>query len=119
MMNKKSKRDKMTCQCPSGHKLRGSVDLIGKTVRCPRCNEKFVFGYQVREKVTDTAVVRLLGDGPTPPPIPGQQKAMRPCSRCGTQIPNSVSVCEHCKCYVGALPDFFQQIQDSNEASHN
>ena len=103
--------EKMTCQCPKGHKLRGSVDLIGKSIRCPRCNEKFVFGYTVRQNVTDTAVMRILGDAPPAPPTPKAETAeTRPCTKCGVEISNNASVCKHCHTYVGKLPDFFAKL---------
>ena len=59
-------KERMLCQCPRGHKLRGSVDLIGEMVRCPRCRQEFVFGYAIRESISDTAVVQILGERPAP-----------------------------------------------------
>lgn len=110
---------KITCKCSRGHKVRGSATLIGKTVRCPRCSDQFVFGYEVRESVSDTAVMRILGDGPAPPPEPKAQALKRPCSRCGVGISPSASICEHCNCYVGQLPDFFEKLGTAARASNN
>ncbi len=112
-------RESVTCKCPRGHKLRGNAGLIGKTVRCPRCSEKFVFGYQVRQHVTDTAVVRILGDAPAPPPTPQDDPATRPCTRCGVAMSATATVCDHCNCYVGHLPDYFGQLETRRPASKN
>ncbi|MDM4016714.1 hypothetical protein [Roseiconus lacunae] len=113
--------ERVTCKCPGGHKVRGGSELIGKIVRCPRCKEKFVFGYQVRETVTDTAVVRLLGDGPTVPQAPSAtEPALRPCTRCGIAISKNASVCKHCNCYVGHLPDYLTRLGSAaGDSSHN
>ncbi|KAA5545241.1 hypothetical protein FYK55_06140 [Roseiconus nitratireducens] len=112
--------EQMTCQCPNGHKLRGNVELIGKTIRCPRCSETFVFGYQVRPSVTDTAVMRILGDGPGamgPAQEETPQPRLRPCKRCGVSISATVSVCKHCNCYVGMLPDYLAQMHPPSNAA--
>ncbi|OYP35180.1 hypothetical protein [Rhodopirellula sp. MGV] len=112
--------ERVTCKCPGGHKVRGGSDLIGKTVRCPRCKEKFVFGYQIRETVTDTAVVRMLGDFPSLPVAPiAEQPTMRPCGRCGIAISTNASVCKHCQCYVGHLPDFFARLSNPKGGSNH
>jgi len=113
------KRETVTCKCPRGHKLRGNAGLIGKTVCCPRCSEKFIFGYQVRQYVSDTAVVRILGDAPTAPPLPRDEPETRPCTRCGVAISAVATVCEHCNCYVGHLPDYMGKMGDRRPASQN
>ena len=60
---------KITVQCPKGHRLRGGTNLCGKTIRCPKCQAEFVFAPTKpsppeNRQVTDTAVMRILGDGP-------------------------------------------------------
>ncbi len=111
--------EQMTCRCPRGHKLRGKAEMVGKTVRCPRCSEKFVFGYFVRDSVTDTAVVRLLGDAPAPPPEPVKDPSVRMCVRCGVSTSAHLSVCQHCNCYVGVMPDFLSSITPNGKANTN
>ncbi|MCC9603245.1 hypothetical protein LOC67_22070 [Stieleria sp. JC731] len=112
--------ERVTCKCPRGHKVRGGSELIGKTVRCPRCKEKFVFGYQIREAVTDTAVVRMLGDAPAIPAAPvAEEPSLRPCTRCGVAISKNASVCKHCNCYVGHLPDFFARLNATGGGSNH
>lgn len=63
---------KITVTCPDGHRLRGGTLLVGKTVRCPKCHTEFVFAgnhQRAGEKrsVTDTGVLRILGEMPKPP----------------------------------------------------
>ncbi|MEM6469971.1 MAG: hypothetical protein AAF802_10490 [Planctomycetota bacterium] len=118
--NNKIPSEQLTCKCQCGQKVRGKPSLIGKTVRCPRCHEKFVFGYFIREKVTDTAVVRLLGDAPEVPPIPEKLTVeTRKCERCGVEISPKVSVCDKCQCYVGSLPDFFGKLSGIQKTTRN
>lgn len=79
-MNEQNER--MLCRCPQGHKLRAGVALIGKMVRCPKCGETFVFGYAIRETVSDATVLRILGDArfrSQPEPARGRPPAV-PCS---------------------------------------
>ena len=113
--------ESMTCECPNGHRLRGSVKLIGKSIRCPRCNEKFVFGYYIRQTVSDTAVMRILGDPPSPPPAPepSDENATRPCDKCGVEVSSNATVCKHCNTYLGKLPDFFAKLRSSSKPSFN
>ena len=57
-------------KCPTGHRLRGSVSLIGKQVACPECQTRFEIGQPKKQSVTESGVMRILGDGPgeLPPP---------------------------------------------------
>ncbi|QDV40290.1 hypothetical protein Enr13x_00960 [Stieleria neptunia] len=59
------KKERMLCQCPNGHRLRGDAALIGKTIRCPRCRETFVFGYAIWETLSDAAILKILAEAPT------------------------------------------------------
>ncbi len=118
-MNDSTNEERMTCKCPRGHKLRGGISLVGKTVRCPRCSDKFVFGYQIRESVTDTAVVRMLGDAPQPAPVVQDLPTTRPCPRCSVGISMTAHVCSNCNCYVGNLPDFFAKLNRAPRPSKN
>ena len=113
MNESKTPEQKITCACPRGHKLRGGPEMIGRQVRCPRCRDVFSFGYAIRESVSDTAVLRLLGDAPAPPPEPKSAVRARPCNKCGHAISPEATVCQHCKFYVGQLDTFFQQLHRS------
>ena len=109
---------KITMSCPSGHRVRGGANLVGHTVRCPKCQAEFVFGEKTPpaepKEVTDTGVMRILGEmSDSDMPAQGGEVALRPCSRCGVAIPESLTVCSHCNCYVGVMPSFMKQITDS------
>jgi hypothetical protein len=116
------KSERMLCRCPHGHKLRGSVELIGESVRCPRCNEKFVFGYQIRESISDTAVVRILGDAP-PSSRPNSDSESQDdeglCDRCGGPVSRAAGVCNPCQNSSSTLPDFFSQLRGGSDSSIN
>ena len=116
------KTERMLCRCPHGHKLRGSVDLIGESVRCPRCNEKFVFGYQIRESISDTAVVRILGDAPSSSGSESDSESEPDppaCSSCGAPVSDTAIVCKPCLNSMGALPDFFSQLRGGSDSTVN
>lgn len=79
-MHEPQPTSKITHLCPSGHRLSGGAELVGKTVKCPRCGAAFVFAPSAEapptspsapvnddRRVTDTRVMRILGDHPSPP----------------------------------------------------
>lgn len=102
----------ITMKCPSGHKLRGNKAMVGKTVRCPRCEVAFVISPPENRKVTDTTVMRILGDSPALPPMPEnvREPEQRPCPRCAVSIKKDANVCQHCNCYVGVMPRFMKNM---------
>ena len=78
-MNKLQPENTITVSCPSGHRLRGGFEMFGKNVKCPRCQAAFVFAPAKandsdHRAVTDTGVMRILGDMPqvTAPPAKTQ-----------------------------------------------
>ncbi len=109
---------KVTTACPSGHKVRGRSDLVGKKVRCPRCEVEFVFALTYKpaadaavKEVTDTGVMRILGSMDAVPPAPKRRATTeRPCPRCGTSVLDSASVCGKCNCYLGVMPAFLSEM---------
>ncbi|MGI9474858.1 MAG: hypothetical protein ACR2NZ_25230 [Rubripirellula sp.] len=116
-MNQSKLETKITVACPSGHRLRGDATLEGKTVKCPKCASDFVFASAGQRKsaseaaVTDTGVMRILGDMGSLPPAPERVGAStRPCTRCGVAISESLAVCNHCNCYIGVMPTFLKQM---------
>ncbi len=107
----------MEVSCPNGHRLSGSNSMMGRKVRCPKCSVTFAFAAAAKNALTETGVLRILGDVP-PLPMPTEQvpKVRKACPRCSRFISVHANVCEHCACYVGAMPHFVQQmIQDSKK----
>ncbi len=107
--------------CPAGHSVRGEVSMAGQKVRCPRCDVPFVFAPPERavvvnapkkSGVTESSVMRILGELDPLPPPPGPQTrvATRPCPKCQVAIAETSAVCGHCKCYVGAMPSFLRDM---------
>ncbi len=119
-----SEPKKISCTCPNGHKVRGDVSFAGEKVRCPRCQQTFVFGEKQTEKapVTESAVMRILVDPQmSEDPVASmfdnpRQEAPKtcPCSRCGVAIDETATVCKHCNSYVGAMPGFMQTLMKGN-----
>lgn len=110
---------KITMACPSGHRVRGGVEMLGRTVRCPKCQVEFRFTTEPKRttpepdsrQMTDTGVMRILGDFNQMPEAPESTEAtLKPCTRCGVPIPETLTVCNHCNCYVGLMPSFMKQI---------
>jgi hypothetical protein len=144
---------KITVVCPQGHRLRGGTKLVGKTIRCPKCRSEFVFAPTKptpppNRAVTDTAVMRILGDGPGSPaveskvdesnhrlisdtgvirilddqasaPPPPSTVEMRPCPRCKIPTPEAAAVCEHCNCYLGVMPTFLKQLHGTSDVAQS
>ena len=122
-MNELTAKTKFTVKCPKGHHVRGGTLVLGKTVRCPKCHSKFVFAPTNpadKKPVTESGVMRILGDMPqATAALPRASVPMRPCTRCGVSIPESLAVCSHCHCYVGVLPTFLQQLTPSSDTQRN
>lgn len=114
--------NKVTAACPAGHKLRGNSSLVGKRVKCPRCDVEFVFALTFKrsdqvdaKEVTDTGVMRILGSMDAVPPAPKRRvNTDRPCTRCGASVPENTAVCSQCNCYIGVLPAFLSEMAPAN-----
>ena len=119
-MNENTANTKITVSCPAGHRLRGDIKMAGSTVRCPKCSVEFVFApvkseTPVNQAVTDTGVMRILGESPVLPPPPVKKLTIdRACPRCGISMSIDASVCKHCNCYVGVMPSFMQDLVPKN-----
>jgi hypothetical protein len=72
-----------------------------------------------KRAVTDTGVMRILGDQPEISKPASGAVPLRPCSRCGVHIPESMAVCDHCHCYVGVLPAFMRQLTSDDQDPNN
>lgn len=123
VVNQDNISSKITVSCPSGHRLRGDITLSGSTVRCPKCQQAFVFAPSSNEaghpaaaaekhsRVTDTGVMRILGESEPLPPLPEHKPLIeRACPRCSLRVSPEATVCRHCNCYIGAMPQFMQQM---------
>lgn len=102
-------------QCPNGHRLTGPAELVGRKVRCSKCQTTFQLELPRKASLTESSVVRLLGDveppaAPAPDDDVQSRKSRKICQRCHHAISVHANVCEHCKCYVGALPNFLTQM---------
>lgn len=101
--------------CPEGHKIKAKQELAGKSGKCPRCNTPILVPEaatadashllpQTRAAITESGVMRILGDAAPPPPMPEpSQQAKRSCPRCRKQLPQTMTVCDQCQLYVGLL----------------
>lgn len=92
--------------CELGHRLKAGVHLSGRTLACPKCKRSVVVP-QRRDTLSDTGVMRILGDVdplPAPPVLrPNEDSERRNCPRCECQIDAERSVCPYCDCYVGSM----------------
>ena len=111
-MKDKKLQETITLSCPNGHRLRGAATLVGKTVKCPRCRAVFAITAPAPSTVTDTGVMRILGEVPIPtePTLNLNNVETQPCPRCGVAIDSGVTVCKHCNCYIGVLPSFMTDM---------
>lgn len=105
-------QESITVSCPRGHRLRGDASLIGKQVKCPKCQSVFAIGEPRKVSVTESSVMRILGDGPgeLPPPVTSKTTESQDCPRCGCSNPKTASVCSDCECYMGLMPNFLQKM---------
>ena len=110
--------------CPSGHRLRANPRLFGQTHPCPKCGVEVsipaepkpqphpLVGVPTPKKtISDSSFMRVLGScDALPPPPQFEQPQQRACPRCSGTISVNASVCEHCHCYAGRMPDFLRQM---------
>ncbi|QDV44565.1 hypothetical protein Enr13x_44310 [Stieleria neptunia] len=109
--------------CPSGHKLKASPRLFGQTHPCPKCGEKVLIPAEIppphpllqvaapKKSVSDSSLMRVLGSVDAfPPPPQIEEPTLRPCPRCECSISIRTTVCQHCQCYVGKMPNFLRRM---------
>ena len=69
-------------------------------------------------RVSDTGVIRILSETGESTQPPREAEVLRPCSRCGVPIPETLAVCNHCNCYVGVLPSFLNKMTSIDNQHH-
>ena len=112
----------VTTECPRGHRVRGDLGWLNRTVSCPHCHAEFVFtrpeshpaqvvavpasaersqiqGGDPNEQdenlsPSDRQVLSVLGEY-TPPKSEAEAKPRR-CKNCGASVPVGSSVCYSC-----------------------
>ncbi len=94
--------------CPRGHKIKAAAELAGKMARCPSCQAVMMVPEPIKQLVrsqrqlTESGVVRMLGDVPPLPPAPEKPTHIRrTCPRCRHRLSPAATVCEQCQLYVG------------------
>jgi len=109
--------DTFIIACENGHRIRASAELSGQTHPCPKCRKPVMVPIRrpqpVNHPLTDTKVIRILSEMPPSPAAPretAEQPEQRACPRCSRWIDINLSVCAHCDCYAGALPDFMGKL---------
>ena len=114
------------CECKNGHVLKVKDSLAGKVGLCPICKARVQVPQPRHVKMSDDAIVHLLGEH-TPPPAPdmndtidnldlfsdtsvmGVQERNAPkkcCDRCNQEVPVGTHICPHCHTYIASLKDF-------------
>lgn len=93
-------------ECGMGHRLKAPVHLSGRTVKCPKCQSAVVIPQPASDRLSDTGLMRILGDAdPLPAPaVLSKSWAEQPrvCPRCALEVSRQRSVCPHCSCFIGS-----------------
>lgn len=94
-------------ECQNGHRLKAEVSQAGRTSHCPRCQAPIVVPKRAPHPVTDSGIVRLLGEmeaespsAPRQAPLPVNQAPDRSCPRCDSPLSPSARSCDACGLYV-------------------
>jgi len=132
-MNAPSANTSITVSCPSGHRLRGGTELMGRVVQCPKCSQPLVFGgAQAGQAATGTAEQDRVAVSPSGPreltesqvlailservssdaPEDASTVPRRPCRQCGNSVAETQAVCPRCRSYLGVLPTFMDRLAD-------
>lgn len=70
-------------------------------------------GTRQRDPLSDTGVMRILGDYPPPadPQTISDVSKQRNCPACARFVADTSTQCEHCMAYVGPSPDYLKSLQ--------
>ncbi|NND97296.1 MAG: hypothetical protein HKN47_08215 [Pirellulaceae bacterium] len=98
--------------CESGHRIKAGSSLRGKTLPCPKCRKPVVIA-EATDPLSDTGVMRILGDASPLPraPLPMRMQ-LRPCPQCECDVRKDAPICQHCRSYIGASTDYTKRQQD-------
>jgi hypothetical protein len=112
------------CICPKGHVLKVKESLAGTSGLCPVCKSRVKVPALRDEKVSEDAVMAILGPCETVAESPatwnddteieaksleasmrsgifGRGTIVRNCSRCNQEIAADTHICPHCHTYIG------------------
>jgi hypothetical protein len=111
-------------KCPNGHTLSAKESNAGKTGKCPVCKASVRIPLLHQTGVSDSSIVRILGDpstirknrsntvAPARPAAALQtvNAAALPhiklCPNCEREIDTGYHICPHCRTYITGLNDF-------------
>ncbi len=104
--------------CDAGHRIHAAHRLSGKTLPCPKCGTPVTVPRASSDRLSDTAVLRILDDSGPDAPImkshEGQTSATeastRSCPKCSVQIGLYLSVCPFCHTYAGPVSDYWKKM---------
>ena len=107
-----SRDETLTVSCPQGHQLLAKPKSIGMTLPCPVCLSMVAIEPDRRDELSDTGVMRILGDftPPVEPVLACELPPLRNCPICSLEVPDTSPVCQHCHCYVGPSPDYLRTM---------
>lgn len=102
--------------CENGHRIKAKESLAGQTHACPKCSKPVTIPQLVADEpkaITDTGVMRILGDLPALPQQPERAAAtkIRTCPRCNQEVSANASVCRACQCYLEVAPDMLFKMR--------
>ncbi len=91
--------------CSHGHRLSAEDRHAGRKAKCPTCGEALIVPHPAPPSpISDSSVMRILGDAEPPPPLPSEEKTLyKRCGRCGAHLHMAAKVCEECQTYVAVL----------------
>ncbi len=117
-------------KCPNGHHLTAKESNAGKTGKCPVCKAAVTIPPLLQTVMSDSAIVRILGNPDVPKKNNGTESAgsgsdgtkskqgnqprhstlslpnLKQCPNCEREIDLGYHICPHCRTYITGLNDF-------------
>lgn len=112
------------CICPNGHPLSVNNALAGRSGLCPRCRAPVRVPQLPVRRVSEDAILDILGPQAPISRIPAEPEGERDgaaprfevhehttppkktCYRCNQEISAGTHICPHCHTYIASLHDF-------------